>query len=352
MQAQQTALEPTNGARLPALPIASRNAARVFLAGCDSANTRRTYEAALVSIVGVIAATPELAQETWQPIIDASADRQSPLDVVRWGAIRTEQARAIKSLLQEQPLPETGKPRKYTTVNKMLSALRGVLDTACDMDQMTGKEYRLAVKQLRMIRGKTGLAGRYLSAGESGAILTACQNDHGPSGDRDAALFGLLRYGGLRRTEAVELDLADYDTDTGELKVIGKGNKERTVWVTNGTLDALADWLAVRGDEPGPLFLPVNKGGRVIHSRMTSQAVYKMLGKRATEGKVKDFSPHDLRRSFITDQLNTGTDVLIVARIVGHANVQTTGRYDMRPEAAKRDAMATMHMPWQRRRAI
>jgi site-specific recombinase XerC len=75
-------------------------------------------------------------------------------------------------------------------------------------------------------------------------------------------LLGLLYGGGLRRAEVVALDLSDFDAATGAITIKGKGNKERKGFVTNGSREALDAWLVFRGEEPGPLFMPVTKGGR------------------------------------------------------------------------------------------
>ncbi len=104
---------------------------------------------------------------------------------------------------------------------------------------------------------------------------------------------------GVRRAEAVKLDLADYDIETGALTVhAGKGNKDRAGYASNGSKEALDAWLQVRGTEPGSLFIPINKGGNLLLRRMTDHALWKMVQKRAMQAGVKKFSPHDLRRSF------------------------------------------------------
>jgi integrase/recombinase XerD len=111
----------------------------------------------------------------------------------------------------------------------------------------------------------------------------------------------------------------------------------------------------VRGAGPGPLCGPINKGGKLrlnedgTPSGMTDQAVYNLLKKRAAQAGVPDFSPHDFRRTFVGDLLDRGVDLVTVQKLAGHAAVDTTGRYDRRPEAVKKQAAQKLHFPYRRR---
>ena len=142
------------------------------------------------------------------------------------------------------------------------------------------------------------------------------------------------------------LDLADWERTADRLRVRGKGNKERLVYLVSGAKAALHDWLAVRSVASGPLFYRILKGGSLVPGRLTTQAIYVILKKRAVEAGVADFSPHDLRRTFVGDLLQEGVDIVTVQKMAGHANVQTTSRYDRRPETAKRQAAAKLHVPY------
>ena len=181
--------------------------------------------------------------------------------------------------------------------------------------------------------------------------MSACGRDSSPAGIRDGALIAVLYGAGLRRSEIVRFDLNNYNLETGELVIRGaKGRKDRLGYATNGSADALRDWLLVRGDDPGPLFVNINKGGKITIHRMTDQAVLHILRKRGAQAGVASFSPQDLRRSFISDLLDAGADISTAQRLAGHANVTTTARYDRRGEAAKKKAAELLHVPYLRRR--
>ncbi len=159
--------------------------------------------------------------------------------------------------------------------------------------------------------------------------------DAGTLNKRDAALLAILYGGGLRRSEAVALNIEDWNPTEGALRIRrGKGNKARSVPLPDSALPAIETWISVRGEgSPGePLLFPVNKGGKIIRRRMTDQAVMKALRTRARRAGVASFSPHDLRRSFVSDLLDNGADLSLAQQLAGHASPKTTARYDRRPE--------------------
>jgi integrase/recombinase XerD len=257
-------------------------------------------------------------------------------EALPWELLQYQHVQHLRTLLEKQYAP--------ATANKCLSAVRGVMREAFHLGLIDAEQYH-RIKDIQGVRGSRLPKGRALSAGELAALFRACT---GKAGARDAALLACLYACGLRRSEAVGLDVSDYDTVSGALTVRhGKGRKERIVYLTNGARAAMTGWLEVRGSDPGPLFIRILKGGHHMPDRrLTDQAVMVVLAKRAGQAGVKKCSPHDLRRSMIGDLLDAGADISTVSQLAGHASVTTTQRYDRRGEATKMRAAGMLHIPY------
>lgn len=265
-----------------------------------------------------------------------TGDDEATYQAFPWHRLRFQHTAAIRSELQEH--------YAHSTVNKMLSAMRGTLKAAWKLGQMTAEEYQKAAS-IESVKGETLPAGRAIASGELVGLLDSC--DQTKKGIRDAAIISLLYAAGLRRAELVDLDLADYDAGSGRIRVRGKRNKQRLVPVVGGAAAALGDWLTIRGHEPGPLFWGV--GNRNRGGRLTTQAIYAMLQRRTKAAGVDHLSPHDFRRTFVGDLLDRGADIATVQKLAGHADVTTTARYDRRGEEVKQKAAELLHVPYTRR---
>jgi site-specific recombinase XerD len=257
-------------------------------------------------------------------------------EALPWHQLRYPHTQALRVALAARYSP--------ATANRHLAALRGVLREAWRLGLMSAEDFQRAT-DLPAVRGERLPRGRGLSRGELRSLFDSCRS--GKTADaRDAALLAVLYAAGLRRSELVGLDVTDYVPETGALVVKGKGNKERTAFIDNGAADAMTAWLLTRGNADGPLFCPITQTGHVVIRPMTDQAVYAILRSRAVKAKVRHFSPHDLRRSCVSDLLDAGVDISVVQQFVGHANVTTTARYDRRGEQAKKRAAKTLHVPF------
>jgi integrase len=174
-------------------------------------------------------------------------------------------------------------------------------------------------------------------------LFRACGT--GAGGRRDAAVLACLY--GCRRSELVRLDRSDYDPASGRLRIRNaKGSKHRDVYLTNGAKAAMDAWLKVRGDEPGPLLVPVDAFGTLQVRRLHDQTIYAVCRRLTERAGVDHFTPHDLRRTYAGDMLDAGVDVALVQRLMGHASVATTVGYDRRPEEATRRAASMARVPF------
>jgi site-specific recombinase XerD len=255
-----------------------------------------------------------------------------------WSRVRYQHTAAVRAVLAEKLAP--------ASVNLFLSALRGVLKECWRLQYVTAEDYQRAA-DLPSVRGTTLPRGRALVMGELRQLFDHMSDDPRPAGARDAAMLAVLYGAGLRRSELVALDLADYNPETSEVRVRrGKGRKARVCYAPAGCVLALDGWVQVRGIDPGPLFCPINKKDRITIRRLTDQAVMYVLEQRGRKTKTKHFSPHDLRRTFIGDLLDAGADIATVQQLAGHASVVTTARYDRRGEATRKKAAELLFVPF------
>jgi site-specific recombinase XerD len=308
----QTALQPV------AVPPAHRHPARAYLA--------RLAVGSRPAMRGALAVAAELltgGRCTWE--------------TMPWHLLEAQHTKALRAELAHRYAP--------TTANKMLAAVRGVLREAWELGLIPGEQYHRATS-FRTVRGERLLRGRALGGGELKALFEACNADKSPTGARDAALIAVLYGSGLRRSEAVALDVASYDGEAGSLTVrAGKGNKDRMCYTASGQSKLIEAWLTLRGKHAGPLFCAIAKGGKIKERRLTDRAVLYIVRRRARQAGVEHFSPHDLRRTMIGDLLDAGADISTVQKLAGHANVSTTVRYDRRDEVSKKRAARLLNIP-------
>jgi integrase len=238
------------------------------------------------------------------------------------------------------------------TRNKILAALKGVARAGFRMGVISADAWA-RIQDVPGAKGKRLLRGKDIPSGELGLVLQACAADPSPAGRRDAAMVALAAGTGMRREELVKLRLEDLrgPDEDGHFAgtVVGKGDKERTLHVVNGAAAALGDWLAVRGTEPGPVFCPIRKGGKIEAGKgMTTTGAHGVLVRRAGEAGVA-VAWHDLRRTVTGNLLDAGHDIATVAGLLGHSSVTTTQRYDRRGERVRKAAALSVSVPYRRR---
>ncbi len=197
--------------------------------------------------------------------------------------------------------------------------------------------------------------GYMLTQEEFNALIHACQSDLSPQGVRDRALFAATAVAGFRIGDVRNIDLTGVKKDDGNngpsyrVTTKTKGSKLRTVPIKGGAALCLRDWLIIRGDTPGALFVPINKGQNLTHLEnpdggitcppLSRSGLRKILLTRLNEAGIK-IKPddkqrgrawHDFRRTLVSNLL-TRMDLSATRKYIGHANVNTTAGYDIRPD--------------------
>jgi integrase len=254
-----------------------------------------------------------------------------------WADLRYAHTQAVRALLAERYAP--------ATVNRHLAALRGVLRECFYLGLMSADDLQRA-SNLGAVRASPLPHGRALAHAEIRRMFEICRSDRRPAGIRDTAIFTVLYTAGLRRSELVSLDLRDYDPEDGGLTIRqAKGRKDRRTYLPSAARPLLGAWIVVRGHQPGALFWRIRKGGVLVPGRLDESSVLWILERRAKAAGAAHFSPHDLRRTYISNLLDSGADIATVQRLVGHASVTTTQRYDRRGEEVKRQAAEQLNVP-------
>jgi integrase/recombinase XerC len=200
---------------------------------------------------------------------------------------------------------------KWAVKNKYL-----VKDVAATL--ATPKGHRTLPEVLEIADAKTAMD----------SLATRAAEEETPISLRDVAMVELLYATGARVAELCGLDLSDIDYDRQTIRVLGKGNKERTIPLGNPAMKALNAWLKDGRDSvknaqsENAVFLGAR--GKRIDQRTVRTVVYNAL--EAIEG-IERMGPHALRHSAATHLLEGGADLRTVQEILGHASLATTQIY-------------------------
>jgi len=161
--------------------------------------------------------------------------------------------------------------------------------------------------------------------------MMALAKRNSPESTQNRAILELLYGTGMRLSELVELDTGDFDTDLKQIKVTGKGAKQRILPVGGEAFKSLVlhlksrrELFGERTDKDAEKAMFLASGGQRIYPRAVQRLV-KDYFTRASE--VTQKSPHVLRHSFATHLLDKGADIRIIKELLGHANLGATQVY-------------------------
>lgn len=249
------------------------------------------------------------------------------VSTVRWHLLRYPDTLEIHRRITEAYAP--------ATCRLALSALRGVLREAWRLGQIPREEYERAI-DLPAVRGTHKRLRPQMDPHRIRQLFSHPSVDSSPSTLRDLAILAILYGAGLRRAELSALSLDDVEEDT--LAVCGKGRQYRMVYLPEEAAGFLFRWIEARGQVAGPLFVRIHRSGRLSSQPLSTEAIARIVRKRAVAAGIGVLTPHDLRRALATHLLGAGVDLLLVQRILRHRSVSTTAIYDRRTESAQRAA--------------
>ncbi|NOH81823.1 tyrosine recombinase XerC [Vibrio sp. RE86] len=163
-----------------------------------------------------------------------------------------------------------------------------------------------------------------LDVDEVGQLLEVNEDD--PLSVRDRAMMELMYGAGLRLAELVSINVKDVSLSSGEIRVVGKGDKERKVPFAGMAAEWVGKWLKLRGGlaQAGEPALFVSKLGSRISHRNVQKRMAEWGQKQGTASHV---SPHKLRHSFATHMLESSNNLRAVQELLGHENISTTQIY-------------------------
>lgn len=245
---------------------------------------------------------------------------------------------------------DRGRTLKKITQNYHIIALRAFLKYLIkkDIKTLSPEKIELAGTEARDIT--------FLDGDEVERLLAAAQGNS-VAEKRDKAILETLFSTGLRISELVGLNREKVNLDRGEFAVIGKGGKQRLVFLSDRCRDTIKSYLDARHDLDPALFVRHGKkhqstinndqGSSIQHrgsARLSARQIQRLIKHYAKKaGLLKKITPHTLRHSFATDLLMAGADLRSVQQLLGHSSVTTTQIYTHITDTHLRDVHKAFH---------
>ncbi len=253
-----------------------------------------------------------------------------------WHILRYQHVATIRASLITMRSP----PYAHTLLNRVLIAMRRVLREARRLGLMSPADYDMTT-DVERVHGSRLPAGEMIPPKDLQEIFALCGEISQPNlRARNMTVLMLLWGTGCRRAEVASARFEKYDAEKSTLTVVGKRNKERLVTLPLAMKKSIDAWIALRGTAIGPLLRQVSRGDRILVSKISPNTV------GAVVKRVSDrFTPHDFRKTYISNAIDETGDLDAVANLVGHDDVNTTRGYDRRGERAMRRVSDGMKSP-------
>lgn len=207
-----------------------------------------------------------------------------------------------------------------SSVNMALSALRGIAQTAFNLNSLEA-DTLARIRAVKRVNGDNQRKGRALSREEVRALIQAAKrHPQRIRCCRDVAIVMTLCGAGLRAGELVSLERRDYDNGILTVRQ-GKGRKYREIHVAAAVDKAIRAWIKASGVKKAgdALFNRIQRNGRVASQPLTTTGLTGILAQLQRDAGITRFTPHDMRRTFITRLLKQGVDINTVRQRQGIA---------------------------------
>lgn len=275
-----------------------------------------------------------------------------PYEYVHWETLSLDGYRAITQMITHEPLnPKSDQPRYRapTTINAYVAVLRGIAREAWVMEMITHDAYE-RIRSIKPTTSKQLPKGKAQPEFVINALLSVCDLSTA-RGARDASIITMMVLTGIRRSETLRIYISDINNFSSEIKIHGKGRKERLILPPAAACDYLQHWLSFRGSEPGPLYVGIpNNVDRVrsVDKPMSFHSLnvrFEALRNKACKESGMDFqiSPHHLRHTFATDLHKANVDLLTIQTLLNHASPDTTRGYILAEEEEARKKAAAIN---------
>jgi site-specific recombinase XerC len=280
------------------------------------------------------------SQLTMKYVLQDAADRLGFVEVdiheVPWHQLQPGHVIALVAALREDGYAPN-------TSSLYVNAIRGVTNEAW-RQSLISHEHLLKMRSVKPTAGTRLTKGKNIRRTLVRELMDVCAADPRPQGRRDAAIIAILYGSGMRKSESVNLDLAQIDFAERSLQVTGKGNKQLIKYAPSWAFTVLNDWLELRRSclpegqsDDTFLFNRIRRGSHITRERITKHAIYFIAKQRGRQIGM-DIMPHDFRRSFITRVIEEH-DLSIAQKLAHHTNISTTASYDMRGDNERRRAI-------------
>ncbi|GAB2800367.1 hypothetical protein GCM10027040_29850 [Halomonas shantousis] len=198
----------------------------------------------------------------------------------------------------------------------------------------------MSLEKLELIKSVSSIRFKKLPGGKAHpehairALLDVCDANDDARSRRDGLMIALMVTTGPRRAEVSGIQMKDIDFHTREIRITGKGNKDRIIQVPDAVWMRLTNYVDLyRGTQPGALFTPIwnkRKKPDISEKGLTTASINSridVLRKKVESLAGITIAPHDLRRTFATDLFNAGMTLRELQILLGHASMSTTETY-------------------------